>query len=143
MTRTLLAFSALLCVSGQGLMAQEDKTEPATPTRPGDEAGEIPVSDSLADCASILAIASGLTNNLVYRNSYSQQAGTWFATSGDVALQDGGLPAKDAWEKKVANWSGQITSVDGLAGHKDWMSYCAHIGGEHGLDTSLFATYAE
>ena len=143
MTRTLLALTAVLCVSAQSLTAQEEKAEKSAPTRPGDEKGEVPVSDSLADCASILAIASGLSNNLVYRNSYSHNAGNWFAASGDVALQEGGLPAEDAWEKKVANWSAQITSVDGLAGHKDWMTYCVHIGSEHGLDTSLFATYAE
>ena len=143
MTRIFIIVSVILCLSGHGLMAQNENAEPTGPTRPGDEAGEIPVSDSLADCASILAIASGLSNNLVYRNSYSRNAGNWFATSGDVAQQEGGLPAKDAWERKVADWSGQISSVDGLAGHKDWMTYCVHIGSEHGLDTSLFATYAE
>ena len=143
MTRTFIALTAALCAYAQSLTAQEENGDPSAPTRPGDETGEIPVSDSLADCASILAIASGLSNNLVYRNSYSHNAGNWFAASGDVALQEGELPAKDAWEKKVANWSGQITSVDSLAGHKDWMTYCVHIGSEHGLDTSLFATYAE
>ena len=143
MTRICLALTVALCVFSQSLAAQEGNSEPAAPTRPGDENGEIPVSDSLADCASILAIASGLSSNLVYRNSYSREAGTWFARSGDVALQEGGLPAKEDWEEKVVTWSSQISSVDGLAGHKDWMAYCVHIGSEQDLDTSLFATYAE
>jgi hypothetical protein len=143
MIRTFLAFSAVLCASSTVLLAQDEDSEPTAPMRPGDETGEIPVSDSLADCASILAVASGLTSNLVYRNSYSNAAGVWFATSGDVALQEGGLPADDLWEKKVFDWSGQLSSVDGMSGYKDWMTYCVHIGGEHGLDTSLFASYAE
>jgi hypothetical protein len=111
------------------------------PVRPGDAEGNIAESDGLAECAAILAAAASRSNNIIDRNRMKSGSASWFAASGDLAIEEGALPEAQLWETKVSEWSGQIGSVDSLAGHSDWMSYCVGIGQSRGLETTVFAAH--
>ncbi len=121
-----------------GLLAAPALAQDA-PTRPGDAEGLIAVSDSLAECASIAAVASSVSNSLIQRRNLVAAASDWFAASSDLAEAEGDLPEVEVWNAKVADWSARFGSIPALARHGDWMAYCAHLGAEHGLDASFFA----
>ena len=121
----------------------EIAAEDAVPMRPDDQNGEMNPSDGLAECASILAVASSASNNFVQRNNMENAAGVWFAASGDMASTEGEIPGAEVWEAKVENWAGQIGSIDSMASYPEWMAYCAHVGAENGLDTSHFPTVTQ
>ena len=110
------------------------------PVRPDDEDGKKKPSDGLAECAAILAVASTTATNLIDRNSMQNASGAWFAASGDLAIEEGKEPKTENWENKVASWAGQIGSVDAMSTHGDWMSYCAAVGAQYGLETTHFAS---
>ena len=106
--------------------------------RPGDAEGLALPSDGLAECAAILAVASTTSNNIVERNRMTEASASWFAASGDLALEEGALPEDGLWEAKVTAWAGRIGSIDALARHPDWMSYCAAVGAPRGLEAQHF-----
>jgi hypothetical protein len=136
--KNFLTTVALLSVTWPVLASTEIQDGDVRPTRPGDESGEIVLSDGLAECAAILAVESTKSNNLVQRNGMMNGSATWFAASGDLALEEGNLPETDLWEKKVSNWAERIGSVDAMAQFEDWMAYCADIGQQRGLDPVYF-----
>jgi hypothetical protein len=89
-----------------------------------------------------LAVTSAVSTNFVQRDRLRKAAGAWFAASGDATLKEGDLPPQDAWEKRVAAWSGRIGNVDSLARHPDLMERCVYLGTTHGLDAALFEQHA-
>lgn len=143
----LLRLCTVIVLLPAGLAAQDaDATTTAAGsqglTRPGlAEGAEPPLpSDDLAECAAILAVASSATNSLIDRQSYQIAAADWFATSGDVALSEGALPAEEVWGAKVQAWAGRFSSMDGLARHGEWTAFCGRLGAAHGLSAPLFPT---
>ena len=110
--------------------------------RPGDTDNTALPSDGLAECAAILAVASTKATNIVERKSMENAAALWFATSGDVAAQEGALPNADVWEEKIVSWSAKIGSVAGLSQHGDWMRYCADLAIQQSLAGDVFAAHA-
>ena len=121
----------------------EIAAEDTAPMRPDDQAGELAPSDGLAECASILAVASSASNNFVQRQNMENAAGVWFAASGDMASTEGEIPGADVWETKVETWASQIGSIDSMSAHPEWMAYCSHVGSQNGLDTSHFPTVTQ
>lgn len=113
------------------------------PIRPDDAEGTALPSDGLAECAAILAVASSTSNNIVQRNNMQNASASWFAASGDLAIQEDALPETNVWETKVSSWAGRIGSVDAMAQHSDWMTYCGALGQQQGLDTRFFAAPAQ
>lgn len=134
---------ALLSVTWPAMVSSETGDGAEKPIRPGDAEGEIVLSDGLAECAAILAVASTRSNNLVHRNGMMNGSAAWFAASGDLAIEEGNLPEADLWEEKVSNWAQRIGSVDAMAQFGDWMAYCADIGQQRGLDSVYFVAQAK
>jgi hypothetical protein len=137
----ILVLCAFLALPGAAMSETEAAGETAT-LRPDDSEGTKPPSDGIAECASILAVASTQSQNRVQREAFANSAAEWFAISGDLALAEGALPEADLWSGKVAAWAGRIGSIDALSHHADWMAYCAQTGQQHGLGAALFAQTA-
>ena len=122
----------------------ETVAEDSAATRPGDPEGTLPVSDGLAECASILVAASGKSTNLIAKKKMQFGSRDWFATSGLLALEESGaVPSVEVWEEKVSDWSARIGSVEAMARHQDWMAYCTELGSSRGLDVSSFSAAAQ
>lgn len=136
--RRILTMAIVLAACLPGAALSDTATEQNALMRPGDTEGTALLSDGLAECAAILAVASTTASNIVERNTMSQTSAGWFAASGDQALSEGDLPAAEVWAAKVTDWSGRIGSVAGMAKHADWMAYCAGIGAQQGLDSRFF-----
>lgn len=141
MFRMLLALGLGLTLPMERAVAQEEAA--AALARPGAEEGQFPPSDNVAECASILAVASTVSKNFVERDRLAEASGAWFASSGDLAISEGRLPPAEVWEEKVAHWAGRIGSVQALASHGDWMVFCSDLGRQYGLDTRFFAAHVE
>lgn len=123
-------------------LAQAD-TQTDAPMRPDDEEGTLMPSDGLAECAAILAITSTHSRNRIEREALANRSADWFAASGDLALQEGALPATDLWASKVENWADRIGSLDALTQKGDWMTYCAAAGQQRGLVVRTFSKFAQ
>ena len=109
-------------------------------TFPGDGNGTVMPSDGLAECAAILAAAASKSTNIVYRNNMINSSANWFATSGDLAIEEGSaLPEDEVWVTKVTEWSARIGSVDAMAQHGEWMAYCTKLGEAQQLDVAHFS----
>ena len=134
----LRPFAVMLCLALPTGVVAEEIAATEGPVRPDDAEGTALPSDGLAECAAILAVASSRSKNLPQRNNMEIASGGWFAASGDLALEEGELPAAEVWGEKVAKWAGQIGSVDSMTRYPDWMAYCSAVGGQHGLDSGHF-----
>ena len=133
-----LLIAALLLPSvalAQDTAAPEAEAEAEVATRPGvAEGADAPLpSDDLAECAALIAVVSSRATQRIQRERLEAAASAWFAKAGDVAIAEGNLPEAEVWGQKVAAWAGQISSVDSLDRHKDWVEYCAVVGSEHGM----------
>ena len=113
-------------------------------TLPGDENGTAMPSDGLAECAAILAAAASKSTNIVYRSNMKNSSANWFATSGDLAIEEGSAhPEDEVWVTKVTEWSARIGSVDAMAQHGEWMTYCTEVGEAQQLDVAYFSVELE
>lgn len=113
-------------------------------TLPGDENGTAMPSDGLAECAAILAAAASKSTNIVYRSNMKNSSANWFATSGDLAIEEGSAhPEDEVWVTKVTEWSERIGSVDAMAQHGEWMAYCTELGEAQQLDVTYFSVELE
>jgi hypothetical protein len=137
MLRPLLIAALLLpsATLAQDAATPEAEAEPEVVTRPGvAEGAEAPLpSDDLAECAALFAVVSTRATQRIQRERLEAAASAWFAKAGDVAIAEGNLPEAEVWGEKVAAWAGQISSVDSLDRHRDWVDYCAVVGGQHGM----------
>ena len=137
-TITLLFLLSTVSVNAE---TQAEESDLATSV---EEEATVTPSDGLAECAAILVAASSKSTNIIYRNQMRNSSSNWFATSGDLAIEESGEIIEDgAWETKVSDWFGRIGSVDAMAQHRDWMVYCSELGKQHGLDTVFFITEAQ
>lgn len=115
-----------------------ETAEPEVPMRPGDPHGAAPLWDGVAECGSILAVASSRATSRIDRDQFETAAGTWFAaTFAMAATADAELSPEDLGGY-VASWSGKIGGLNALDRMADWMAYCDHIGRENGLDARQF-----
>ena len=143
MKRGLLATAAIFLFLPVAAFA-ETADEQKELTLPGDENGTAMPSDGLAECAAILAAAASKSTNIVYRSNMKNSSANWFATSGDLAIEEGGaLPQDEVWVTKVTEWSARIGSVDAMAQHGEWMAYCTEVGEAQQLDVAYFSVELE
>lgn len=143
MKTNLLMFAVLVHLSPSSAMS-DTEVEKNEPVRPGDEAGSMPPSDGLAECAAILVVASENSRNFVSRKNMGMSSRDWFATAGLLAIEEvGEVPDIEVWEGKVSEWSQRIGSIEAMIRQEDWMAYCSDMGSKHGLDNSHFSVASE
>lgn len=127
---------AAFCLCAAPALAQSTLGE--VPQRPGDPNGAAPMWDGVAECSAILAAASSRATSRIDRDNMQAAASAWFAATFDLAAQDGAEVSPEELGEYVSGWAGQIGSVGALTGKADWMTYCAFIGGQNGLDARIF-----
>lgn len=131
------ALILIACLAAAPAVAETPAPADA-PLMPGDPNGAAPVWHGMSECASILAVASSRATSFIERDRMKEGAAMWFTASGDRAAAEDALPPAEEWAELIEAWSGKIGFVGSLDGMGDWMTYCAHIGGQAGLPSQTF-----
>lgn len=119
--------------------AEDASAEAEIPTRPGANPDQYPVSDSLAECGAAMIAASNVSNSRIERQNLMAASGAWLSAAADVSIREGREQPIEVVFEKTEAWMSRIGAVSALGQrHGDWMTYCAHLAADHGLDGGLF-----